>query len=71
MFRCLLDPRTFDSLERPLARKQAFLPIILSGINLILIATIAQANYLGSWAFVAPIVVARFMVDQHPFLAIM
>ncbi len=58
MFRRLLDPRTFDSLKGPLAHKQAFLPIILSGIDLILIATIAQATYLGSWAFVAPIIVA-------------
>jgi hypothetical protein len=68
VFRCLLGPRTFDSLERPLACKQASLPIILGGISFIPIATIALITYLGSWAFIAPIITARFMVNQQPFL---
>jgi hypothetical protein len=31
-------------------------------------ATIAPITYLGNWAFVASIIVVRFMVDQRPFL---
>jgi len=31
-------------------------------------ATITPTTYLGNWAFVTSIVVARFMVDQQSFL---
>jgi hypothetical protein len=51
MFKHLLGPKTFNSLEGPLAYKQTFLPIILGGIGLILITTIALATYLGNQAF--------------------
>jgi hypothetical protein len=68
MFGCLLSPRSFDSLKLPLAHKQTFLPITFGDLGLISITTIALIPYLGSWAFVASIVAARFMVDEHPFL---
>jgi hypothetical protein len=58
---------TYNSLERPLTRKQAFLLITFDGIGFILIVTIAPIAYFGSWAFVVSIIAIRFMVDQHPF----
>jgi hypothetical protein len=68
MFGRLLGPRSFDNPKRPLACEQASLPIIFNGIGLILTPTITTIAYLGSWAFVTSIIVARFMVNQHPFL---
>ncbi len=68
MFRRFLGPRSFDSPERPLVHKQVSLPTTFDGIKLILTFTIALTTYLGSWALVALIIIARFMVDQHPFL---
>jgi hypothetical protein len=65
---CFLGPRSFDNFERPLACKQASLPIIVGGIGLILMTTITLTTYLGSWAFIASIIVTRFIVDQHLFL---
>ncbi len=68
MFKCLLGPKSFDSLEGPVANKQTFLPITFGGIRLIPIATIAPTTYLRNWAFIISIIVAKFMVDQRPFL---
>jgi hypothetical protein len=68
VFGHLLGPSSFDSLKGPLACKQVFLTITLGGINFILTSTIALITYLGSWAFVASIIVAIFMVDPCPFL---
>jgi hypothetical protein len=68
IFECLLSPKSFDSLEGPLAHKQTFLLITFGGLEIISITTIALIPYLGSWAFVVSIVVARFMVDEDPFL---
>ncbi len=68
VFGCLLGPRSFDSLEGPLACKKICLPIIFGNIELILTITIALITYLGNWALVALIIVFRFMIDQHPFL---
>ncbi len=66
MFGRLWGPRSIDSLEGPLTRKQVF-PIILSGIELIPTSTITLIIYLKNWAFVASIIVVRFMVNQRPF----
>jgi hypothetical protein len=68
MFRCLLSPRSFNSLERPLACKQASFPITFDGVKLILTSTITLAAYLRSWAFVALVIAIRFMVDQCLFI---
>ncbi len=68
VFRCLLGPGSFDSLEGPLAHKQASFPITFGGIGLISTSTSAPTTYLGSWAFVVSVKVTRFMVDQCPFL---
>jgi hypothetical protein len=68
MFGCLLGPRSFNSLEGPLVRKQASLPITFGGIRVISTSIIAPTTYLGSWALVTSIIVASFMVDQRPFL---
>jgi hypothetical protein len=68
MFGRLLGPRSFDNLEGPLASKQTSFPITFGSIKLIPMATIALATYLGSWALVISIIIARFMVDQCPFL---
>ncbi len=67
MFGHPLRARSFDSLEGILARKQTFLPITLGGIGFIPTSTIIPITYLGSWAFVASIIVTMFMVDQRPF----
>jgi hypothetical protein len=66
VFGHLLGLGSFDSQERPLAHKQAYLPIAFGGIDFISITTIAPMLYLKSWAFVASIVTVRFMVDQCP-----
>jgi hypothetical protein len=58
----------FDNLERLLFHKQAFLLIILGGIDLISTSTNAPTTYLKAWAFVVSIITARFMVNQCPFL---
>jgi hypothetical protein len=68
MFGRLLGPRSFDNLEKLLARKQASLPITFDGIGFITTATFAPTTYIWSWAFVASIIIGRFMVNQHPFL---
>jgi hypothetical protein len=68
MFMRLLGLRSFDSLEGPIANKQASLPITLSGIRFIPIATIAPITYLENWAFIVSFIVVRFMVYQRPFL---
>ncbi len=68
MFGDLLGSRSFDSPERPLAHKQASLPITFSGVRLILASIITPTSYLGSWVLVALVITTRFMVDQCPFL---
>jgi hypothetical protein len=68
MFGHLLGLRSFDSLEGPIFHKQASLLIILGGISFISTSTIAPTTYLKSWALVVSIIVARFMVNQCPFL---
>jgi hypothetical protein len=68
MFERLLGPRSFDSPEGHLTHKQVFLPITLSGIDLIPTSTITPTTYLRNWALVALIIAVRFMVDQCPFL---
>jgi hypothetical protein len=69
VFGRLLRPGSFDSLEGPLAHKQAFLPITFGNISFIPTTNITQVTYLRSWAFVASIIIVRFMVDQGFFLA--
>jgi hypothetical protein len=59
----LLGLGSFDSPKGLIAHKQVPLPITFYGIKFILIVTIAQVIYLKSWAFVASIIVVRFMVD--------
>ncbi len=68
VFKCLSGLGSFYSPKRVLAYKRAFLPITLNGIRFIPKTTITLITYLGSWAFVASIIAARFMVDQHPCL---
>ncbi len=68
VFGCLLSPRSFNNPKRPLAHKQVFFPMTFGGIKLIPMTTITPTTYLGNWAFIASIIVVRFMVDQHPFL---
>jgi len=67
MFGHPLDPRSFDSLEGPLAHKQASLPIIFNGIEFISTSTIAPIAFLGYWVLVTSVIIVRFMVDQSPF----
>jgi hypothetical protein len=67
VFEHLLGPGSFNSPERFITYKQTAFPIILGGIGLIPTSTIALTSYLRSWAFVALILVVRFMVNQHPF----
>jgi len=68
VFKCLSGLGSFYSPKRVLAYKRAFLPITFNGIRFIPKTTITLITYLGSWAFVASIIAARFMVDQHPCL---
>jgi hypothetical protein len=68
VFGHLLGLGSFNSLEGPLAHKQASLPITFDGIRLILTSTIAPVAYLGSWALIDSVIAFRFMVDQCPFL---
>jgi hypothetical protein len=63
-----LGSRSFDSPKGPLARKQAFLPIVFGSICFIPTTTITPTTYLKRWAFVVSIIVVKFMVDQHPFI---
>jgi hypothetical protein len=63
MFGCLLGLGSFDRLKRHLVCKQASFPITFGGIELISTSIIAPIAYLRSWAFVASIIVVRFMVD--------
>jgi hypothetical protein len=68
MFMHLLGPKSFDNPKGPLAHKQTFLLITFNGIGLISTTIIALVAYLGSWALVASIIIAKLMVHQHPFL---
>jgi len=68
VFGCFSGLGYFDSTKRPLARKQASLPITFDGIGLISASTIAPTTYLGSWVLVVSVIITRFMVDQCPFL---
>jgi hypothetical protein len=67
VFKHLLGLGSFDSPKGPSIHKQASLPIAFGGIGFILITTIALTIYLRSWAFVASIIIVKFMVDQRPF----
>ncbi len=66
MFRHLLSPRSFNSLEGLLVHKQVSFLITFDGVRFILIATIALVIYLVSWAFIDLIISVKFMADQHP-----
>jgi hypothetical protein len=68
MFGHLFGPRFFNSLEEPLACKQAFFPLTFGGTSLIPTTHTAPITYLGSWAFVTSIIVVKFMVDQRLFI---
>jgi hypothetical protein len=68
IFGRFLGLRSFDNPKRPLAHIQVFFPITFDGIRPKSIATIAPTTYLGNWALQTSIIVARFMVDQYPFL---
>ncbi len=63
MFGSLMGLWSFDSPERFLGHKQAFLPITLGGIRFISTSTIAPTTYLRSWALIVSIITVRFMVD--------
>jgi len=43
-------------------------PITFGGVKLISTSTITPTTYLKSWALVVSIIIARFMIDQCPFL---
>jgi hypothetical protein len=43
-------------------------PITFGGVKLISTSTITPTTYLKSWALVVLIIIARFMIDQCPFL---
>ncbi len=64
MFGCFLGPRSFDYLKGLLVHKKTSFPITFGGVGLILTSTITPLAYLGSWALVALVIIARFMVDQ-------
>jgi hypothetical protein len=66
MFRHLLSPRSFNSLEGLLVHNQVSFLITFDGVRFILIATIALVIYLVSWAFIDLIISVKFMADQHP-----
>jgi len=68
MFGHLLAIGSSDSPKRPLVHKQISLLITFNGVRLILISTIALKVYLGNWVLVVSVIIARFTVDQHPFL---
>jgi hypothetical protein len=68
VFRWLLHLRSFYSLERTLAHKQASFPIVLGSIKFLTTITIAPTIYLGEWALIVSIIIVRLMVNQHPFL---
>jgi hypothetical protein len=68
MFGRLLGPRSFDNPKGLLAHKQASFPITFGGIGHITTSTITPTTYLRSWVLVASIIIARFMVNRHPFL---
>ncbi len=68
MFQHLLGLESFDSLVGPLTCKQTFLWITFNYIDLISITPIALTTYLRSWALVALIIIARYIVDHFSFL---
>jgi hypothetical protein len=43
-------------------------PITFGGVKFISTSTITPTTYLKSWALVVSIIIARFMIDQCPFL---
>jgi hypothetical protein len=62
MFGCLLGPMSFDSFEGPLVHKHAYSLIIFNGIKFILTTTITPTISLKNYAFLASIIVVRFIV---------
>jgi hypothetical protein len=67
LFGHLLSPGSFDTLEGPLAHKQASLLITFDCVRLISTSTVAPTTYLGSWVLVI-LVIVTIMVDHCPFL---
>jgi hypothetical protein len=59
----LLGLGSIDGCEKPLAHKQAFPPINLGGMGLILTSIIASIAYLGNWILVISIIAVNFMVN--------
>ncbi len=67
MFKCLLGPRSFDSLKGPLICKPSSVPITFGGVMFILTSPIASTTYQKSWALITSVIVVRFIINQHPF----
>lgn len=59
---------SLDYPRTPLVRQQVFISISHGGINFISIQLIASTTCLGSWTFITPIIVARFLLDHRLFL---
>ncbi len=68
MFGRLLGLGSFDNPKGPLAHKQASFPITFGDVEFILTSTITSITYLGNWALIVLVIVARFMVDQCFFI---
>jgi hypothetical protein len=66
MFGHFLPTESFNNQKKLLAYKQASFPITFSAIKFILTTTII--TYYRNWAFLASFIVAKFMVNQCPFL---
>jgi len=57
-----------DYLHAPLVHQHVTFPISCGGINFISTKLIALAAYLGNWAFFAPIITIKFLLDHHLLL---
>jgi hypothetical protein len=63
-----MGPRSWESIQGPLMRHQAQLPISFGGIDLLFMENYAQSDVLGNWALVAPYLCSKFCIFDKPIL---
>jgi len=63
-----MGPRSWESSQGPLVRRQVRLPISFSGIDLFYMEECAPFAFIGSWALVVPYLCFRFHIFDRPIL---
>jgi hypothetical protein len=64
----IMGPRSWESFQGPLTRRQARLSMSFSGISLFSLEDCAPSIFFRSWALMAPYLCSRFHIFDRPIL---